>query len=228
MTEHLQALQAVIDANGQPVFALDRDLRYTAFNQAHAAVMRDSTAPRSPSAAAFSTTRPWPPTARPQAPTSSAPWPGSRSRPWPSPARARGARSFEVVHTPQADAAGAIVGIVVRARDVTEEAALSQNRTLLAAIIEGTSDAVYVKDTAGRYLLFNAAAERVTGKLAEEVLGKDDRFLFPPDEAEVVMAGDRAVMDGAESMTYEEDRDRRQRQALYLSEHQGPHPWRRR
>ena len=34
------ALQALVDANEQPVFALDRDLRYTAFNRAHATVMR--------------------------------------------------------------------------------------------------------------------------------------------------------------------------------------------
>ena len=61
-----------------------------------------------------------------------------------------------------------------------------------------------MKDTAGHYLLFNAAAERVTGKRAADVLGKDDRFLFPPDEADMVMGGDRAVMDGAESTTYEE------------------------
>jgi PAS domain-containing protein len=130
------------------VFALDRDLRYTAFNRAHAAVMR----------ALYGCVI------------------------------AVGGRLLDY----QTVAAGVVVGVVVQARDVTQheraEPALSQNRTLLAAVIEGTSDAVYVKDTAGRYLLFNAGAERVTGKRAEDVLGKDDRFLFPADEAAVVMA----------------------------------------
>ncbi|HZL64083.1 MAG TPA: hypothetical protein VFD50_03930 [Thermoleophilia bacterium] len=36
----LEALQALVDANDQPVFALDHEFRYTAFNRAHADVMR--------------------------------------------------------------------------------------------------------------------------------------------------------------------------------------------
>ncbi len=40
MTEESDRFQAMIDAGDQPVFALDRDLRYTAFNRAHAMVMR--------------------------------------------------------------------------------------------------------------------------------------------------------------------------------------------
>jgi PAS domain S-box-containing protein len=200
----LRALQALIDANDQPVFALDSNLRYTAFNRAHAVIMRAlygcdiavggrlpdyQTVAADREAAAANLERAL---AGEQVTATAFSGEGPQRR------------SFEVVHTPQADAAGRVVGIVVRARDVTEEAALSQNRTLLAAIVESTSDAVYAKDAAGRYLLFNAAAERVTGKRAEEVLGKDDRFVFPPDEAAAVMAGDRAVMDGAAPATYEE------------------------
>jgi subtilisin family serine protease len=40
MMGDLETLQAVIDADDQPVFALDRDLLYAAFNRAHAHVMR--------------------------------------------------------------------------------------------------------------------------------------------------------------------------------------------
>jgi hypothetical protein len=40
MTSEREALQAIIDANDQPVFALDSDCRYTAYNRAHAEVMR--------------------------------------------------------------------------------------------------------------------------------------------------------------------------------------------
>ena len=40
MVERLAILQGVIDTNEQPVFALDRDLRYTAFNRAHAEGMK--------------------------------------------------------------------------------------------------------------------------------------------------------------------------------------------
>jgi len=81
---------------------------------------------------------------------------------------------------------------------------LRGSRYLLQTLVEGTSDAVYVKDLEGQYLLFNTAASRFTGKGPEEVIGKDDTFLFSPEEAKAVMEGDRAVMDSGETRTYEE------------------------
>ena len=71
-------------------------------------------------------------------------------------------------------------------------------------MIEGTSDAVYVKDPAGCYLLFNTAAARFTGKRVEEVIGKDDTSIFPIDEAKAVMERDHAVIAGGKATTYEE------------------------
>ncbi len=79
---------------------------------------------------------------------------------------------------------------------------LSASRNLMNAVLKGTTDAIFVKDREGRYLLFNAAAEAVTGKAAEEVLGKDDTDLFPADEAKAVMTDDRRVMDSGRVMTY--------------------------
>jgi PAS domain S-box-containing protein len=84
------------------------------------------------------------------------------------------------------------------------EAALSESRALLQAIVDGTSDAVFVKDADGRYLLFNRAAGLVTGKAPSEVLGHDDTFLFPPEEARAVMARDRSVAASGETLTYDE------------------------
>ena len=84
------------------------------------------------------------------------------------------------------------------------EQSLRESRTLLGAIIEGTSDAVYVKDLEGRYRLFNPAAARFTGKSPDEVLGQDDTFLFPAEEARTVMAGDRQVLAGRRVQTYQE------------------------
>jgi PAS domain S-box-containing protein len=92
--------------------------------------------------------------------------------------------------------------------DITDrrraEEEVRKSQALLRAVIEGTSDAVYVKDLNGRYLLFNAGASQVTGKGAGEVIGKDDTFLFPPDEADAVMEGDRRVMESGATATYEE------------------------
>ncbi|HEY5436492.1 MAG TPA: MASE1 domain-containing protein, partial [Candidatus Limnocylindrales bacterium] len=83
-------------------------------------------------------------------------------------------------------------------------ASLREGRALLRSIVEGTSDAVYAKDLEGRYTLFNASMETITGKSAEAVLGRDDTFLFPPDEAAVVMDGDRRVMQRVATSTHEE------------------------
>jgi PAS domain S-box-containing protein len=99
----------------------------------------------------------------------------------------------------------AILGV---ARDITArkqaETALRESRQRLQAVVEGTSDAVYLKDLQGRYLLFNSAAGRFVGKSPDEVLGRDDTFLFPPDEARVLMEGDPRVMGGGKPVTYEE------------------------
>lgn len=65
---------------------------------------------------------------------------------------------------------------------------------LLAAIADSSEDAIVAKDLEGRFLLFNRAAERFTGKRAQDVLGRDDAFLFPPEEARHMREiGDRIV-----------------------------------
>jgi PAS domain S-box-containing protein len=75
---------------------------------------------------------------------------------------------------------------------------------LLDAITENITDAVYAKDRAGQYLLFNREASRMTNKSREEALGRDDRALFPPAEAEALMANDRKVMDANQVITCDE------------------------
>jgi len=75
---------------------------------------------------------------------------------------------------------------------------------MLAAIVENTDDAIFVKDPEGRYLMFNPAASRIVGKPPEEVLGKDDRALFPADQAEMLMAIGRRVIENDTQETNEE------------------------
>jgi len=74
---------------------------------------------------------------------------------------------------------------------------------LLEAVVNGTTDAVYVKDVEGRYLLFNSGASRLFGKHADEVLGRDDTEVLQPEDAGVVMADDRRVMESGRTMTCE-------------------------
>jgi PAS domain S-box-containing protein len=84
------------------------------------------------------------------------------------------------------------------------EHSLRQNRELLHAVIEGTSDAVFAKDVAGRYVLFNRGAARMTGKSPAQALGKDDSCLFPYEEARSIMERDRGIMRSGEMRSFEE------------------------
>jgi hypothetical protein len=79
------------------------------------------------------------------------------------------------------------------------------SRRLLAAIVSGTSDAVFVKDTAGRYLLANDAAAAFIGRHPGEVVGRDDSVLFPAETAASLMALDRSIMAAQKTQTHEEN-----------------------
>jgi PAS domain S-box-containing protein len=82
--------------------------------------------------------------------------------------------------------------------------AVLHRQHLLQAVVEGTTDAVFVKDLQGRYLLANAAASGFAGKPVEEILGRDDTELFSPESAVRIMERDRLVMDSGETQTVEE------------------------
>jgi two-component system cell cycle sensor histidine kinase/response regulator CckA len=81
---------------------------------------------------------------------------------------------------------------------------LEKNLSLLQGITEGTTDAVFVKDLAGRYLMINSAGARFLGKAVNEVIGKNDSELFVPEVGRAIMERDRKVLQGIETQTYEE------------------------
>ena len=81
---------------------------------------------------------------------------------------------------------------------------LAKNLSLLQGITEGTTDAVFVKDLEGRYLMINSAGARFLGRTVDEVLGKDDTELFSPEVGRAIKERDRTVVQSGESQTYEE------------------------
>lgn len=82
--------------------------------------------------------------------------------------------------------------------------ASQRSEGLLRAVVEGTTDAVFVKDREGRYLLFNEAAATFVGKPVASVLGKDDTALFDPADAERLMDRDRGIMTEGQVVTLDE------------------------
>ncbi len=93
------------------------------------------------------------------------------------------------------------------ARDITDrmraEMALRESHALLQSVIEGTSDAVFVKDVAGRYLMMNAAAARLLGCAPENATGKSDEELIPAGMDEAHRSRELEVMASAREQTYE-------------------------
>ena len=96
---------------------------------------------------------------------------------------------------------------VTSLRDITEEKNAEAEKfkayNLLASFSENTTDSIFIKDTEGKYLLFNKEAGNVVGKDPAEVIGKDDREIFPLAQAEKVMALDKKILKSREVFSYE-------------------------
>jgi PAS domain S-box-containing protein len=69
-------------------------------------------------------------------------------------------------------------------------------RSLLQAIVEGSGDAIYVKDLEGRYLFVNSATARLLDKPPSQIVGQSDHTLFPSAEATRMVAADQSARKG--------------------------------
>ncbi|MEG4422117.1 PAS domain S-box protein [Microcoleus sp. LAD1_D5] len=107
------------------------------------------------------------------------------------------------------DTQGNILGIIAIARNINDrklaEAELRERNALLNSILESTPDIIVVKDREGRYVALNSNAANFLGKPSEEIIGKDDWELLPPDTAREMMAKDRHIMAAGITESYEED-----------------------
>jgi PAS domain S-box-containing protein len=74
---------------------------------------------------------------------------------------------------------------------------------ILQAVLEATPDAIFVKDLAGRYVLVNAAAARFLGRRPEDIVGRDDFELYPPETARQFVEDDRQVLESGRAQAFE-------------------------
>jgi len=93
--------------------------------------------------------------------------------------------------------------IDVTARHQAEEE-LRQHSAIMDAVLEGTTDAVFVKDLEGRYLMINSAGARFLGRQPADILGRDDSELFSPDTAQAIREKDLLVMQSDIAQLYPE------------------------
>lgn len=104
---------------------------------------------------------------------------------------------------------GRFRGALVAGYDITERKKAEEERrnleTLLSAVTNASSDAIYVKDRYSRWLFANPALERIAGKSSSGLLGKTDAEIYSNTEVgRIILEHDRRVMDSGKAETFEE------------------------
>lgn len=81
---------------------------------------------------------------------------------------------------------------------------VQENFILLQLVINGTTDAIFMKDRQGRYRLANARTAQILGQSVEAIIGKDDSQFLSPDVLAAVQRVDEAVLQTGRSQVLEE------------------------
>lgn len=98
------------------------------------------------------------------------------------------------------------------------EEALRQNLGILSTINQATPTVIYVKDTQGRLTMGNPSLFSVFGKPESEVIGYTDLDLYlNSEDALVIMATDRQIMETGEMQIVEESLDLPEGRCTFLS-----------
>lgn len=116
----------------------------------------------------------------------------------------------QVIKAPLYDAKNQIAGTLGIFWDITErkrmEDTLVAERNLLRTLIDNLPDRIYVKDLLGRKTLANIADIRVSGgRSVEDVLGKQDSAMYPPELAARYAADDKSVLETGVSIINSEE-----------------------
>jgi PAS domain S-box-containing protein len=83
-------------------------------------------------------------------------------------------------------------------------AELRRSQQLLQAVVDHAPSAIYLKDRSGSYVLTNRAADEAFGRPREQVRGRTDAQLFPPEVAERIRGTDLQVMQRRAPLALEE------------------------
>ncbi len=115
---------------------------------------------------------------------------------------------LHAIGKPVFDKSGDILEFVGTTLDITErkraEQELRKAEEHIRAILEYSPNWIFLKDTEGRYLLVNREIERVFGISQEQIKGKTDSEIFPPEQAVEYRANDLKVLRAGLAMEFEE------------------------
>ena len=91
--------------------------------------------------------------------------------------------------------------VLTERQQLRSEAALDQRNALLKSVFEGTGDAIFVKDTAGNYLIVNQAAASFFGKPIDKIIGRTAFQLTDLTTAKTLTEHDRDILESGTSVT---------------------------
>lgn len=100
-------------------------------------------------------------------------------------------RHTDILASPLVDENGNVGYLIEAVRDITD---LVETQSLIESIFSTTPGFLVMKDRQCVYRVANAAFCEFLGKSQNEIIGKTDYDLFPPDEAEAYRKGDVEVM----------------------------------
>ena len=113
----------------------------------------------------------------------------------------------ELTAAPIVDDPGSTRGIVLVFKEISErkvaEEALEQSHRLLQAVLEGTSDVIFLRNLEGRFIMINAAGARVLGCPETEIIGKTEQELFGPGTASLIARAHEEALATGETQTFE-------------------------
>jgi len=87
------------------------------------------------------------------------------------------------------------------------EEALRESEERLQAILDNSPAIIFLKNTEGRYLYVNPQFARLTSLAPEQILGKTDAEIFPPEQAAAFRANDLKVLQAGVALEFEEVAD---------------------
>ena len=119
--------------------------------------------------------------------------------------------TFHYAHVrtfPTFDSLGKVTGFVEVVEDTTASrlaaAALEEERRQKEAILNNIPDIAWLKDKEGKFLSVNEPFAKASGVSVQEIVGKNDLDLWPPDLAQKYRADDQEVMRSGNRKCFEE------------------------
>jgi PAS domain S-box-containing protein len=120
-----------------------------------------------------------------------------------------GVRYGDVSAIPVFDESEHCLGLIGTVHDITDrkiaEIELKKNFNLLNSIVEGTTDAVFIKDLEGRYIMLNSSTAHFHGRRKDEMIGHTDYELTDPEVAVLYSHNDKEVIAKNLTKTYLEE-----------------------